>query len=830
MNSHSRITPRAPRARRRPAAATLGSLAIAVGLALTGGLAAAPAHAQASAVQVDIASQPLSEALLELAEQTRLQILFAPDIVAGKTAPALRGSFTADQALAALLKGTGLRYQRQGDRFMLTAGEPDMLNAVTVIGMAERHSMTEGTGSYTTRISSIASKTEQSFREIPQSVSVVTRQQMEDQNITDIRQAMLAVPGVTYNGVDFYSRGFAITSMQIDGGAPLALGSYNYDPQQQMAFYDRVEVMRGASGLLGGVGDPGGIINLVRKKPLAQDQLKVSLAAGSWDDLRTEIDASGKLAANGKLRGRGVFSYQNSDSYIDHRHTERPAVYGVLEADLGPDTLLTVGGSYSQINNDGAPPTLPRYSNGADLGLSRSANLSQPWAYDDTDRWEVFGQLEHRFRNGWIAKLNATHTDQKTDRMWNYTSGSVDPVTLGGLTWGAGTAKSSNRQDMVDANLSGTFDVLGRTHEFVVGADWQRVRSDWVNSNLAVNYRDPVDPFNPGAWNPGRTDADYNYSAHYGPWGQEQVGGYALLRLHPTDSLSAVAGARISRYEFSQIINTKRGAADWQVFQDAKFNEATEITPYGGLIYDLNEQWSVYGSYSAIYKPQPLVMQGPQPGSALPPIKGKSFEAGIKGELFDGAANATLSLFNVERTGTAVLDPAYESSSSAYDGNCCYLAQGKVVSRGVDLELGGEIATGWQVTAGYTFNTTKDKSTGTRYSSVTPKHLFKLATAYRLPGDLAKWTVGGSMLLQSASYVSGTARDASGDFVPFDFNQGGYAILNAMVRYQITPHWNMTLNVNNLTDRVYYQQIGTLNGNNVYGTPRNAMLTLRGTF
>lgn len=813
-----------------PARLTVGSLALSVALALAGGLGASPVHAQPAAVQVDIAPQPLSEALLQLAEQTRLQILFAPDLVAGKAAPALRGSFTADQALAALLKGSGLQYRREGDRYLLSAGGADVLDAVTVIGMAERRSMTENTGSYTTRITSIASKTEQSFREIPQSVSVVTRQQMEDQNITDVRQALLAVPGITYNGVDFFSRGFAITSMQLDGGAPLALGSYNYDPQQQMAFYDRVEVMRGASGLLGGVGDPGGIINLVRKKPLAQDQLKVTLGAGSWDDYRSEIDASGRLTDNGKLRARGVFSYQRSGSYIDHRSTERPALYGVLEADLGPDTLLTVGGNYSQINNDGAPPTLPRFSNGADLGLSRSANLSQPWAFDDTDRWEVFGQLEHRFRNGWIAKLNATHTDQKTDRIWNYTSGSVDPITYKGLTWGAGRANSENKQDMVDANLSGAFDLLGQTHEFVVGADWQRVRSDWVNSNLAINYKDPVDPFNPGAWNPSRTDADYNYGAHYGPWGQEQVGGYALLRLHPTDRLSVVAGARVSRYEFSQLIRTKRGAADWQLFQDAQFKESTEITPYGGLIYDLNNQWSVYGSYSAIYKPQPLVMQGPPPGSSLPPIKGKSFEAGIKGELFDGAANATLSLFNVERTGTAVLDPRYDSSSSAYDGACCYTAQGKVVSRGVDVEFSGELATGWQMTAGYTFNTTKDKSTDSVYSSVTPKHLFKLATAYRLPGDWTKWTVGGSMLIQSASYVSGTARDASGAFAPFDFNQGGYAILNAMVRYQLTPQWNMTLNVNNLTDRVYYQQVGTLNGNNVYGTPRNAMLTLRGTF
>ncbi|VFR57001.1 TonB-dependent siderophore receptor [plant metagenome] len=830
MNAQRHPPPRTLSARPRdfhrlPASSLVLALALAVGAALP----ARPAWSQAAAAQVSLRAQPLADALFQLADQTGLQILFSPDLVGGRRAPALEGNYTPDDALTRLLEGSGLQYRRDGNRYILSA-DAGMLNPVLVTAMAERHNITEGSRSYTTGISSIASKTEQTFREIPQSVSVVTRQQIEDQNLNDIRQAMAVVPGITYNGVDFFSRGFAITSMQIDGGAPLALGSYNYDPQQQMAFYDRVEVMRGASGLLGGMGDPGGIINLVRKKPLSHDQVKVALSAGRWDDVRGEIDASGVLAENGKLRARGVLSYQHANSYIDHRGTERPAVYGVVEADVGEHTLLTLGGSYSQINNDGAPPTLPRYSNGADLALPRSANLSQPWAYDDTDRWEIFSQLEHRFGNGWVAKLNASHTEQETDRIWNYTSGSVDPATLTGLTWGAGRAASNNKQDVLDANLSGNFKLWGQVHDFVVGADWQRVRSDWVNSNLAVNYREPVDPFDPGAWNPSRTDADYNYSAHYGPWGQEQVGGYAMLRVRPTDRLSLVGGARVSRYEFSQRIQTKRGAADWALFQDAAFKESTEITPYGGILYDLDDQWTAYGSYSAIYKPQPLVMQGPQPGTALPPIKGKSFEAGVKGEVFNGAANVTFSVFNVERNGTAVLDPRYAGSSSTYEGNCCYLPQGTVVSRGFDVELGGEVARGWQVTAGYTFNTTRDKSTDAVYSSVTPKHLFKLATAYRLPGDWAKWTVGGSALLQSASYVSGTARNGSGAFVPFDFMQGGYAVLNAMVRYQVQPSWDLTLNVNNLADRVYYQQIGTLNGNNVYGTPRNAMLTLRGTF
>ena len=222
-------------------------------------------------------------------------------------------------------------------------------------------------------------------------------------------------------------------------------------------------------------------------------------------------------------------------------------------------------------------------------------------------------------------------------------------------------------------------------------------------------------------------------------------------------------------------------------------------------------------------------MSGPPPGKPLPPVKGNSYEAGFKGELMHGKLNSTFSIFNVERTGTAALDPNYESSNNRWSGNCCYLAQGKVVSRGFDAEVGGELRPGWQMAAGYTFNNTKDKSTQKTYSSITPRHLFKLSTAYTLPGELSKWRIGGSAQIQSTHYVSGTAV-TNGASQAFDFTQGGYAIWNAMVQYRIDPRWTVALNINNLFDKSYYQTLSGTFSNNQYGAPRNAMVSLRGSF
>ncbi|MDR0201979.1 MAG: TonB-dependent siderophore receptor, partial [Delftia acidovorans] len=695
---------------------------------------------------------------------------------------------------------------------------------------------TEGTGSYTSRVTSIASKTDQSFREIAQSVSVVTREQLDDRRMTDIRDAMAATPGITvkqtnFDSSGFFARGFQIDSMQVDGGAPLNIASYTYSVNQNMDFYDRVEVMRGASGLLGGVGDPGGIINIVRKKPLAEPRLVLQQSVGSWKSFRSMVDATGPLALDGRVRGRAVLSYQDTDYFVDLRHQRSPQFYGVVEADLTPDTLLTVGLSRARIRTRGdGGGDVPRYSDGSDIGLPRHTGLTQAWSGGRRVNTELFAALEHRFSPGWKAKLNLTRSRSSYDGTTAFGYGALDRATGEGVYWnGGGHYLYENTQTVLDASLAGQFDLGGRRHEVLLGMDRQKIESFWnVGYSTDPSGVVPVDVYQPVPWRPAPAGP---VSRRYNPWGQDQSGGYGVLRLHPTDRLHVIVGARYARYRFNQVYESLDGAGRWELASGSRFSEPAKITPYGGVIYDLNSQWSAYVSYSSILKPQALSKAGPPPGNSLDPVKGRSYEAGFKGELMDGRLNATFSVFNVERTGTAVADTRYPSNRDEWSGQCCFLPLGKVTSRGFDAEVGGELRPGWQVAAGYTYTQTRDKTENAPFSSITPRHLLKLSTAYTLPGDLSRWKIGASAHVQSRHYVRDTLYDADWNEVGrYNFTQGGYAVWNAMAQYRIDPRWTLSLNLNNLFDKVYYQTVGYATGGNFYGTPRQAVLTLRGTF
>lgn len=796
----------------------------------------APPFAKA-AQPFDIAAQPLDTALTELARQAGLQLLAPAALVQGRTAPAVRATLTPAAAAERLLAGSGLAARASGSTLVIErTGPTASLAEVRVAARRAGDGTTEGTGSYTSRVTSIASKTDQAFREIPQSVSVVTRQQLDDRRMLDIRDALDATPGITSSRLNFessyfYARGFKIDSMQIDGGAPLNISNYTYSVNQNMDFYDRVEVMRGASGLLGGVGDPGGIINVVRKKPLAEPRLVVQQSLGRWDHSRSMLDVTGPLALDGRVRGRAVLSYLDTDYHVDIKHTRSPQLYGVIEADLARDTLLTFGASRANVKGRGeGGGDVPRYADGSDIGLPRSTAYTQPWATGERHTTELFAALEHRLANRWKLKLNATRSTSDYDGSTAFGYGALDRATGAGVSWyGGGHYLYKNEQTVLDASLAGTFELAGRAHEFLVGVDQQKVNSFWnVGYSATPTGVTPIDVHHPGVWSPAPAG---DVSRRYNPWGQEQRGGYALLRLHPTDRLHVIAGARYAKYDFNQVYESLEPNGAWSLSSGSRFSEPAKAMPYGGVIYDLGSQWSAYASYSSILKPQALSKAGPAPGSSLSPVKGKSYEAGLKGELADGRLNATFSMFNVERSGEAVVDTRYPTTREEWSGNCCYLPQGKVTSRGFDAEIGGELRPGWQVAAGYTFTRTRDKTTNAPYSSITPKHMLKLSTAYALAGALSQWKVGASAHIQSRHHVEDTLYDADwNELGRYNFTQGGHAVWNAMLQYRIDPRWTLSLNLNNVFDKVYYQTVGYATGGNFYGTPRNAVLTLRGQF
>ncbi len=825
-------------------------LAIALSLGTLAQVSVSPAIAsEAQRQSFDIPAGPLARQLNELAAQTGLLLAADADLTRDRQSQAVRGSYSAEEALDLMLAGSGLMAQRKDGRYQLVAapqqqGDSMELGATTIMGQGMGQA-TENSGSYTPGLVSAGSKTPASLKETPQSVSVLTRQYMDDRQIADINDAMKAVPGITtqsntYRIQDFYSRGFAIQNIQLDGAAPMALGttagSFYSSNIYDMAEFDHVEVLRGSSALFGGTGDPGGIINLVRKRPLDYYQLKFSASAGSWDNYRSELDVTGPMGFDGKLRGRLVMAYQDRQYFIDNRGTDKPLIYGVMEADLSDSTMLTAGMRFNKVHETGTASAVPRYLDGTDLDLPRHTGLSTTWAYADGYSREYFAKLDHRLNDDWKLNLSYTNIYDTIDTNNATTLGGVNPVNGTGVTRYGTYVTQWSEQNLWDANLSGDFSLFGLDHQLVVGGDYQEIDSRWQGTARFTTSGGTVNVFDPDSTPWAGSGADLPFTRDYSPNSQTQYGLYSRLRLQLAEPLHLTLGARVQRYKFDLTYQTLADGA-WGTQSRIDMREPTKVTPFGGIVYDLNDDWAAYASYAEIYKPQQNYMAGPlNSGTTLDPMTGKTYETGLKGELFNGAVNTSLALYYTTREDQAVQDPSYPLSSVLFGGNCCYVNGGKVTSKGVDLELTGELLPDWMVMASYTLNLNENRTGGGALSTITPKHLGKLFTTYRLPGDWSKFKVGGGVDIQSATKVSGTSAliDGTGkvvkDDVPFSYEQSGYAVWNALVEYQVDEHWNVALNGNNLFDKKYYQTVGTSTYGNVYGDPRNFMITVRATY
>ncbi|MEE1866828.1 TonB-dependent siderophore receptor [Pseudomonas auratipiscis] len=794
--------------------------------------------AQAQESRVNVPAMPLNEALTQLGYQTGLQFLFEPSLVSGKRSVPVSGNMEPSTALETMLKNANLTYRIENDTVILSSpkgsasGATLELGATSVVGQGMGES-TEHSGSYTPGLTSVGSKTPMSLRETPQSVSVITAQALKDRQITGLGDAMRATPGITvknfnYRMPRYYSRGFEIKNIQIDGASSLdANGGYS-NQLYNLAEFDHIEVLRGSAGLFGGVGDPGGIINLVRKRPLDHYQLKFDASAGSWDNYRTQVDVTGPLAFDGALRGRLVAAYNDRQYFMDNRGTENPTVYGVLEADLTPDTMITLGGRLEKNKETGTGDGLPFYSDGKSPNYSRSYWPTTTWSYSDHSSNELFFKLDHYFSDDWKFNTSLTHVFETVESQGAFIYGNIDRADGSGPYWAGSYQRAKTDQTVLDMNLSGKFDMLGREHELLIGADAQSIRARWrAADGMSGRFGPATQP-----WVEGTMDKEF--WRDYSPNKQKQYGLYSTLRLQLADPLKLIVGARATRYKYDQVYSTKDRVTDvWSVKNIVDYREPTKVVPFGGLVYDLNEEWSTYVSYSEIFNPQAKSLAGPQPGTSLDPMEGKTYETGVKGELWDGAVNVSAALFYSERENQATPDPRYAQQVLMYGGSCCYLPRGKVTSKGIDLEISGELLPNWQVMAGYTYNRNEDRTNSAIFSSVTPKHLAKFWSTYVLPGELSDWKVGGGATIQSANFVSGEIEYSGVNEIPktqVEMSQGGYAVWDAMLEYKVDSHWTVAFNANNLFDRKYYDTLTHPDYANYYGTPRNYMLTLRGVW
>lgn len=804
--------------RPQPLRLSLAPLALAVVLAFH---LPPPAMAQPAidtqAVPIAMASQSLGAALNELSALTGTPIAFPPALVAGKTAPAVRGTLTVMQALEQLLAHSGLGATRNGATVIIQARPADASDAalppVKVSATSVRDGTTEGTGSYTARAASLSTGLNLSVRDTPQSVSVVTRQQIEDQNLRTLGEVMLQTPGIAVNKrderLDLSSRGFGL-SVMLDGAPTLSYSSTAAElGALGTAVYDRVEVLRGAAGLLNGAGTPGGAINLVRKRPTAEFAGRFTVGAGNWDRYQLEADVGGPLDQSGALRGRVVVSHSDGNTFIDQRSRREDIVYAVVEADLSSAALLTLGTEYQKTAIDGASfCTTPMYlGDGSQARLPRSFNCSTPWTYWNMTTQRTFARLDLKLGGGWDVRAELAHAQDDraiaSGALW-----SDPPLNAAGDALFALTrVQTRGRDTSFDVHAKGPYQWLGRTHEAVIGfnvSDYDyRDKGYMGDQNAAFGDR-----LVNGNINDLSAIAQPSLNQLYALLGGEtrQYGAYASTRIKPTDRLSLIVGGRLSWYDseswYRYWIFNMNGVKVTTPSEERKV-----FTPYAGAVFDIDEQYAVYVSYTDIFQANTVRDQA---GMVLPPKVGRNREIGLKGEHWGGRLNTSVAVFETLLDNEPVADGTQPSGATAYRG-----ARG-AKTRGFELLASGEPVRNANVQAGYTYSQSK-AADGTDLFTQNPKKIFRVTGTYRLPEPLHKLTVGGNLNYQSSIY-----RDESNGLGRMKL--GGTTLLGLMARHEISPHLSASLNIDNLTDKVY--QSGFLSSGFQYGAPRSVWLRL----
>jgi outer-membrane receptor for ferric coprogen and ferric-rhodotorulic acid len=667
----------------------------------------------------------------------------------------------------------------------------------------------EETNSYTVKEMNTATKLNLSIRETPQSVVVITNEQIQDENLesfADITNSVAGFNSPTWDTerVFITSRGFEVDYYQIDG-IPT---NYSGDVQQDLSMYDRVEIVKGANGLMTGAGSPAASINLVRKHANSKEfKGNATISAGSWDAYKGTVDISTPLNEKGSVRARVVAKYGDEDSFLNNYNKETTVLYGIVDADISDDTKVFVGASHQK--NDATGSTwggVPAwFSDGSDTNFSRSTSITPDWTSWNTETKSVFSGVEHYFRND--IKLNANYSYLEFDSNSKLTILGYgvfpDKTTGKGISsnylW---KGESKDKEHNIDIYSSIPFELANKNHEIILGLSYNQIKSISNTASVISKTAFDADVLNNSVynWNSNISEPIWGDSSRTADNKTEQTAAYLVSRLSLTDSLNMILGARITDYEYKNILS------------DYGFEHKNEITPYAGLVYDLDDNHSIYTSYTSIFKPQE---NKDETGKYLDPKEGKSYEVGIKGEYFDKKLNAALSLFRMEQDNVA--EKAGVNSTTLED---YYKGVDGTTSKGIEVDIRGEITDNWNASLSLVSFEAKD-SEDKDVSTTAPRNQVVLSSKYKL----GKYSFGGSANWQDKFYSDVT--NPVGDSVRL--TQDDVVIVNLMAKYELTKNLSAQLNVNNLFDKEYYSNI-VYDMQYIYGDPRNTTLSLNYKF
>lgn len=651
--------------------------------------------------------------------------------------------------------------------------------------------------------------------ETPQTISVITRQQIDDQGFNTINEALDFTVGISKKDVDrgrsaISARGFEVQNFQIDG-APFENGNVGFG-ETSTAIYERVDLVRGAAGLMQGAGDPSAVVNMIRKHATEREFAgDISIQAGSWDRFSATLDMQSPLNAAGTVRARTVAQVYRQDGFVDLEKKKGVVLYGVIDADLDERTTLSLGASYQRDDRDGIMwAQLPYwYSDGTRTDWPRSKTTGADWGFWNTTEITAFATLSHKLGGDWRVRGNISYHKGLENSKLLWLDGLPDRVTGAGMTTYGYWYKANPQQWHGSVQANGGFTLLGGRHDLSLGAMASYVDDGWTN-------RDPVSiapltDFNHFDGNLPEPEWGERYELS-GVGNTTQAAIYGSTRINLLDGLKLIGGGRLSYYKRNEQASAYSSAYS--------LSYKGQITPYAGLIYDITKNLSIYASYTNIFKPQGNVRD--RAGRLLNPLAGNAYEGGVKALLLDGKLLATASVYRIEQDNLAVPDPGQFVPGTS---NPAYLGAMGTVAKGYELEVVGKITPQWDLSAGWSQYSAKDAD-GVDVIAHQPRRVFNLATKYAFTKTLDGLSLGGAFKWESRPPVTATN---PGTGVEEAIGQPAYAIVNIMARYALNDRLSLQVNVDNLFDKRFFSGNVWFPGF-VYGEPRNGKVTLKYTF
>ncbi|HEX7768685.1 MAG TPA: TonB-dependent siderophore receptor [Dokdonella sp.] len=661
------------------------------------------------------------------------------------------------------------------------------------------------------RVSNGATNLDLDIKETPQSISVVTAEQMRDFGATSVNEALQLATGLNVEDAEtnrtyYMARGFDILSTQIDGvGMPNGWGVV-VGATDAFA-YEKVEVIRGANGLLTGVGNASGTINYVRKRPTNDAQGSFGIGYGSWNNRRVEADYSAPLSEDGRWAGRIVGAYEAGDSHVDLLHDDRRFIYGVVDGQVGDNTTVAFGYSYQKANSDGAMwgGLALANSDGTQAEFPRSSTTAQDWSYWNTEDKSAFFEASHALGENWTLKGTYNYRDSDDDEKlfyaWNVEG--LDPVTHEGIVASPGRYADVGDSHHLDVSLSGRFAAFGCEHELAFGVAQARSSArtyTWdVVNDVEAGDPDPYAPM-PAFPYPGNVIAEPIWGPRYvyedGDQTLRRI--YGAARFALGERAKAIVGFNQARYH-------REGGDSWG---SAYSQTESDFSPYAGLTFDVSERVLAYVSYSDIYQPQD---QYDIDHRMLDPTKGVNIEAGVKADWLDGRLLTSLAVFSARQQNLATLAGVTDDLTWYYEGK-------DVDSKGVEFEATGKLNDYIDLVFGYTTLKLDGVDGGDTYPHV-PRHTANLALSARLP-SLPSLRIGASGRWQGK-----TSNWDDGSIALI--RERAYATLNLFGEWHFNDELSLRANIDNVTDEKYLTSLYYVG---YYGAPHNYSMTLNWRF